>query len=233
VIVLGFWNNLEEQKCQLYRKFARSVPVGVKEREEETSISNGNWGIEVRKPMWQTAFEHRNKRNYPKRSKNPREYHLSSTHLLRNKTYFNKEILRTSAKILLSTFFFIVLWKTYLSGSASKLQAGTATLFSKSFISPSSSDAVSVHILNYNKGKKPLQLPRQYISRYYLAFYFKLRNCTKVTDGRMLIKIQPDATVCRYLFTAKSLYIFRVSTAPIIRCTKNCNRSLRYRSYSV
>jgi len=27
----------------------------------------------------------------------------------------------------------------------------------------------------------------------------------------MLIKIQPDATVSRYLFTAKSLYMFRVS----------------------
>ena len=27
----------------------------------------------------------------------------------------------------------------------------------------------------------------------------------------MLIKIQPDATVCRYLFTAKILYMFRVS----------------------
>ena len=27
----------------------------------------------------------------------------------------------------------------------------------------------------------------------------------------MLIKIQPDATVCRYLFTAKSLYMFLVS----------------------
>ena len=41
----------------------------------------------------------------------------------------------------------------------------------------------------------------------------------------ILIKIQPDATVCRYLFTAKSLYMFRVSTAPIIKSTKNCNRS--------
>ena len=30
----------------------------------------------------------------------------------------------------------------------------------------------------------------------------------------MLIKIQPDATVCRYLFTAKSLYMFRVSEHP-------------------
>jgi len=28
------------------------------------------------------------------------------------------------------------------------------------------------------------------------------------------IKIQPDATVCRYLFTAKSLYMFRVSQHP-------------------
>jgi len=30
----------------------------------------------------------------------------------------------------------------------------------------------------------------------------------------MLIKIQPDATVCRYLFTAKSLYMFGVSQHP-------------------
>jgi len=27
-------------------------------------------------------------------------------------------------------------------------------------------------------------------------------------------KIQQDATVCRYLFTAKSLYMFRVSSHP-------------------
>jgi len=30
----------------------------------------------------------------------------------------------------------------------------------------------------------------------------------------MSIKIQPDATVCRYLFTTKSLYMFRVSQHP-------------------
>ena len=30
----------------------------------------------------------------------------------------------------------------------------------------------------------------------------------------VLIKIQPDATVCRYLFTAKSLYMFRVPQHP-------------------
>ena len=30
----------------------------------------------------------------------------------------------------------------------------------------------------------------------------------------MLIKIQPDATVCIYLFTAESLYMFRVSQHP-------------------
>jgi len=30
----------------------------------------------------------------------------------------------------------------------------------------------------------------------------------------MLIKIQPDATICRYLFTAKSLKMFRVSQHP-------------------
>jgi len=30
----------------------------------------------------------------------------------------------------------------------------------------------------------------------------------------MLIKIQPDATVCRYVFNAKSLYMFRASQHP-------------------
>ena len=30
----------------------------------------------------------------------------------------------------------------------------------------------------------------------------------------MSIKIQPDATVCRYLFTAKLLYMFRLSQHP-------------------
>jgi len=36
----------------------------------------------------------------------------------------------------------------------------------------------------------------------------------------MLIKIQPDATVCRYLFTAKSLYMFQVSQYPSSRVLK-------------
>ena len=39
-----------------------------------------------------------------------------------------------------------------------------------------------------------------------------------LNDGRntcaVLIKIHLDATVCRYLFTAKSLYIFRVLQHP-------------------
>jgi len=30
----------------------------------------------------------------------------------------------------------------------------------------------------------------------------------------MLIKIQPDAAVCRYLYTAKSFYMFRVLQHP-------------------
>ena len=36
----------------------------------------------------------------------------------------------------------------------------------------------------------------------------------------MLIRIQPDATVWRYLFTAKSLYMFRVSKHPSSRVLK-------------
>ena len=35
-----------------------------------------------------------------------------------------------------------------------------------------------------------------------------------MTILHILIKIQPDATVCRYLFTAKSLYVFRVLQHP-------------------
>jgi len=30
----------------------------------------------------------------------------------------------------------------------------------------------------------------------------------------VLMKVQPDATVCRYLFTAESLYMFLVSQHP-------------------
>jgi len=36
----------------------------------------------------------------------------------------------------------------------------------------------------------------------------------------MLIKVQPDATVCRYLFTAKSLYMFQVSQHPSLGVLK-------------
>ena len=35
-----------------------------------------------------------------------------------------------------------------------------------------------------------------------------------VRDVDMLIKILPDVTVCRYLFTTKSLYMFRVPQHP-------------------
>ena len=34
-------------------------------------------------------------------------------------------------------------------------------------------------------------------------------------------------------YSASSLYMFRVTTTPIIRCTHNCNCSLRYWSYSL
>ena len=39
-------------------------------------------------------------------------------------------------------------------------------------------------------------------------------NLNKRAEYSMLIKIQLDATVCRYLFTAKSFYMFRVSQYP-------------------
>ena len=49
-------------------------------------------------------------------------------------------------------------------------------------------------------------------------------------DELYINKIQQDATVCRYLFTAKLLCMFRASIAPIIRSTSNCNCSFWYRS---
>ena len=62
----------------------------------------------------------------------------------------------------------------------------------------------------------------------FVRTFFKLMV---LCHNSVLIKIQLDATVCSLIyFNAKSLYMFRVSTAPIIRSTKNCNRSLRYRS---
>jgi len=47
------------------------------------------------------------------------------------------------------------------------------------------------------------------------------RNCDRFPThkGFYINKIQQDATVYTYLFTAKSLYMFRVSITPIIRST--------------
>jgi len=44
-----------------------------------------------------------------------------------------------------------------------------------------------------------------------------------VHRNSMLVKIQPDATVRRYLFTAKSLYMFRVSQHPSSGVHKTVN----------
>ena len=47
-----------------------------------------------------------------------------------------------------------------------------------------------------------------------LSIIRKLGQINKHKLKSLLIKIQPDATVCRYLFTAKSLYMFQVSQHP-------------------
>jgi len=47
-----------------------------------------------------------------------------------------------------------------------------------------------------------------------ILFYSKIEIKGKLLCMSMLTKIQSDATVCRYLFTAKSLYKFRVSQHP-------------------
>jgi len=47
----------------------------------------------------------------------------------------------------------------------------------------------------------------------------KLKSQSTIYDT-VLIKIQPHATVCIYLFTAKLLYMFRVSQHPSSRVLK-------------
>jgi len=51
-------------------------------------------------------------------------------------------------------------------------------------------------------------------SKYEEGNFDKYLLYIKTCTNKMLIKIQPDATVCRYVFTAKSLYMFRVSQHP-------------------
>jgi hypothetical protein len=45
----------------------------------------------------------------------------------------------------------------------------------------------------------------------------------KLIGVSLLMKIQPDATVCRYLFTTKSLYMFRMSQHPSSGVLKTVN----------
>ena len=57
--------------------------------------------------------------------------------------------------------------------------------------------------------------------------FFLKKTHGSVHHNSMLIKIQPDATVCRYLFTAKSLYMFRVSQYPSSGVLKTCRVTLQ------
>ena len=63
-----------------------------------------------------------------------------------------------------------------------------------------------------------------------IEFYFS----GSVHHESILIVNQQDATVRSPIyFTARSLCMFRVSSALIIRGTLNCNYSLRYRTYEL
>jgi len=50
---------------------------------------------------------------------------------------------------------------------------------------------------------------------------------------RMLIKIQADANLCRYLFTALSLYMFQVSQHPSSRVLKTVTATFPTRHNTV
>ena len=51
-------------------------------------------------------------------------------------------------------------------------------------------------------------------------YYNLYGSISQEANKPILIKIQLDATVCRYLFTAKSLYMFRVSQHPSLGVLK-------------
>jgi len=58
-------------------------------------------------------------------------------------------------------------------------------------------------------------LPRELTSGYDVESHVQVSTQSHTTLVlSMLIKIQPGATISRYLFTAKSLYMFRVSPHP-------------------
>ena len=82
---------------------------------------------------------------------------------------------------------------------------------------------VTSNVLPYNKRKRftPIENNSQILYSRFRASWLCIN------------KTQQDATVCRYLFTASLLYMFRASIASIIRSTQNCNCSLWYRSYYV
>ena len=75
---------------------------------------------------------------------------------------------------------------------------------------------------NYPQDVKS-QLPIRVIS---VTMFFSAS--TFLSTGFYINKIVRDATVCRCLFTAKLLYMFRVSITPIIRSKSNCNCSFKY-----
>ena len=55
---------------------------------------------------------------------------------------------------------------------------------------------------------------------FHLTFIKYINNCPTRCNTKQSI-----------YYSASSLYMFRVSTTPIIMCTQNCNYSLRYWSY--
>ena len=71
--------------------------------------------------------------------------------------------------------------------------------------------SISTSIMAVNMWKNSLKNV-EYDNNKILCGTFKLM--VSVHHNSVLIKIQPDAAVCRYLFTAKSLYMFRVSQHP-------------------
>ena len=50
--------------------------------------------------------------------------------------------------------------------------------------------------------------------KYWYFSKSEIPDDVRPSSTSLLIKIQPDAAVCRYIFTAKSLYMFRLSQHP-------------------
>ena len=86
------------------------------------------------------------------------------------------------------------------------------SLFTYAYTEESTQFLLTTSKQHYVLGVMYLNLSQKILAQFLCSFsQFNETTHGSLHRNSMLIKIQPDATACRYLFTAKPLYMFRVS----------------------